>query len=100
MITRSKARVIRQAENKLKPRNATPTQASFQQQPSRVDAVATHATQMDQVLADNHDQTQLSYAEIEAALLTAIAQMGAHENQAGLAGTTNNQQPPPCRPPR
>jgi hypothetical protein len=93
MITRSKARAIKKAQDEAKLRQATPTHAPPQQPSSRVDGIVQQARQPEQVLAGNHDQIQLQQAEMEAALLAAIAQIAAEQNSNVLAGAANNQRP-------
>jgi hypothetical protein len=93
MITRSKARAIKKAQDEAKSRQATPTHAPLQPPSMRVDGVVQQAHQPDQVLAGSHDQIQIQQAEMEAALLAAIAQIAAEQNQAVLPGATTNQRP-------
>lgn len=70
-----------------------PTHASLQHPCLRIDRIVPQAHQPDQVLASSHDQAQLQQAEMEAALIAAIAQMAAEQDQAVMAGATTNQRP-------
>lgn len=91
MITRSKARAIKQAQEEAKLRQPTPTHASLHQPSSRVYRNVQPERQSYQILTDSDDQMELQPAEVAAALLAAIVRMGANENQAAAAGTTINQ---------
>jgi hypothetical protein len=91
MITRSKARAIKKAQDELKSRQPTQTHAPLQQPPSRVIRDVHQERQPNQVIASSHHQVQVQHADIEAALLEAIAQMAADQNQAGPAGAPLNQ---------
>jgi hypothetical protein len=93
MITRSKARAIKQAQEEAKLRQATPTQTALPQPSSRVCRNVRLERQLDQVLTGDNDQMQLQPAEIAAALLADIANMATEENQAAAAGATINQRP-------
>lgn len=93
MITRSKAKAIKQAQGEAKLRQATPTHTSLHQPSSRVYRDVRSERQSDQALAGSNDQMDLQPAEIAAALLAAIVQMGANENRAAAAGATINQRP-------
>ena len=91
MITRSKARAMRQAQHNIKSQNARPTHASLEHPCRRIDEIVPQSHQPDQVLASSHDQVQLQQAELEAALIAAITQMAAEQNQAVMPGATTNQ---------
>lgn len=93
MITRSKARAMRQAQNKIKSRNAMPTHASLQQPCLRIDGIVLQADQPDQVLAGSRDQIPPTHVEMEAALIAAITQMAAEQNQAVMPRATTDQGP-------
>lgn len=93
MITRSKARAVKKAQDEAKSRQPTQTYAPLQQPSPRVYRDFRQELQPNQVIASSQDQAQVQHAEIEAALLAAIAQMAAHQNQTGPAGATINQNP-------
>lgn len=84
---------MKKAQEDAKLRQATPTHAPPQTRFPRSDGIVQQARQPEQVLAGNHDQIQLQQAEMEAALLAAIAQMAAEQSHGVLAGATDNQQP-------
>jgi len=93
MITRSKARAIKKAQEEAKSQQATPIHAPSQQHFSFIDEIVQQAHQPEQVPPNSHDQIQLQQAEMEAALLAAIAQIAAEQNQAVLPGVTTDQRP-------
>lgn len=82
---------MRQAQNNIKSRNAMPTHSSLPRPCLRIDGIVPQAHQPDQVLAGSDDQMHLQQAEMEAALIAAITQMAAEQNQAVMAGATTNQ---------
>ena len=82
---------MRQAQKNIESQTAMPTHASLQHPCLRIDRIVPQAHQPDQVLASSHDQAQLQQAEMEAALIAAIAQMAAEQDQAVMAGATINQ---------
>lgn len=87
MITRSKARAMRQSQNNIKSQNARPTHASLQHPCLRIDGIVPQAHHQDQILASSRDQVQIQQAEMEAALIAAITWMAAEQD-----GATTNQQ--------
>ena len=93
MITRSKARAVKKAQDEAKSRQPTQTPAPLQQPSPRVYRNIRPERRPDQVIAGSHEQVQLQRAEIEAALLAAIAQMAAGQSLDVQAGAAIDQQP-------
>ena len=91
MITRSKARAIKKAQDEAKLRQATQTHTPLQQPSPRVYRNFRRERNTNQVISGSRDQAQLQQEEIEAALLAAIAQMAVDQNQDVPAGATINQ---------
>jgi hypothetical protein len=84
MITRSKARANRQAQNEIESRKTTSTRTTLRRPSSRTDEVIPRAHQPDDILAGNHGQIRDKYAELEAA-----NQMAAEQDPVVLAEATN-----------
>ena len=93
MITRSKSRALRRAQNEIKSQNATPTHASLQHPCLRIGGIDPQAHQPGEVVAGNHDRVELQQTGMEAALIAAITQMAAEQNETVMAGATTTQRP-------
>jgi len=93
MVTRSKTRAIQQAQNRIRSQRETSTRTSLQQPLPRVDEVVPQAHRPNIIFAGGHGQIQNEPAELEAALLAAINQVAADQDQADLAEAPADQKP-------